>query len=204
MSRPILSIIATHFEESATEEQFHRFIDSVNQPGDFEVLIYHDGPVKKQKLNIPKGIKFTATDKRYNDWGHSLRDMGIREAKGRYLLFTNCDNVIYPILDSFTKAIAIDTAPVYICPIVMVGVVQGEKYGKSQMFRTFKPEDRLLLPGEVEYGLIDCMQFIMKRKLWLRYGGWYNKHKNSDGIMYKQFAKKHTPTYIDTLLGEHW
>lgn len=200
MSRPILSIIATHFEESATEEQFHRFIDSVNQPGDFEVLIYHDGPVKKQKLNIPKGIKFTATDKRYNDWGHSLRDMGIRQAKGKYLLFTNCDNVIYPILDKLTKALAIDNGALYICPIIMVGVVQHN----NQMYRTFKPEDKLLLPGEIKFGLIDCMQVIMKRKLWLKYGGWYNKSKNGDGHMYIEFAEKHTPIYIDQILGEHW
>lgn len=56
----------------------------------------------------------------------------------------------------------------------------------------------------VEHGQIDLMQFVMRRDLWLHYGGWHDRHEEGDGRMYVQLARKHAVTAIPEVLGEHW
>jgi len=41
-------------------------------------------------------IRFSNTQKRFNDYGHTLRDVGIRHSKGNYILVTNADNYYIP------------------------------------------------------------------------------------------------------------
>ena len=48
----------------------------------------HDGP-KIYDVDYP----VIYTEERANVWGHNLRDIGIKMAKGKYNLHTNCDTV---------------------------------------------------------------------------------------------------------------
>ena len=66
--------------------------------------IVHDGPdeemeriFKEYATLWPRHISYEFTDQRHNDWGHTLRDLGIRQATGPYLLITNDDNYYAPI-----------------------------------------------------------------------------------------------------------
>lgn len=65
--------------------------------------VIHDGPSKDfdilaseyEKMCCER-LRFTSSDKRYNDFGHSLRELGLRESKGDYILITNDDNYYIP------------------------------------------------------------------------------------------------------------
>ena len=103
---PKFSIIVPHYDGVISDEKFLEGMRSILQSTykNFEVLVYHDGPTSRpipksfkseyDQHNIDYKIKETKT--RYNDWGHTLRDLGIREAKGDYIVHFNPDNVLFP------------------------------------------------------------------------------------------------------------
>jgi len=55
-----------------------------------------------------KRIRKTHMNRRYNDWGHSLREYGKQMSDSEYLLMTNDDNYYTPNLISEIKKAAID------------------------------------------------------------------------------------------------
>ncbi len=73
----------------------------------FEVLVYHDGPdpethaVAERFVALGDRFRYRETDTRHNDWGHSLRQIGIGEASGEFLLITNGDNYYVPRFAEF-------------------------------------------------------------------------------------------------------
>jgi Glycosyl transferase family 2 len=72
---------------------------------DWDLHMIHDGPDPEmehifetyQELIGEDRFRYTMTGERYNDFGHSLRAIGIDEAKGKYILITNDDNYYMPI-----------------------------------------------------------------------------------------------------------
>ncbi|HSE12604.1 MAG TPA: glycosyltransferase family A protein, partial [Rudaea sp.] len=99
---PRFSIVVPHYDGSIADASLLRGLNSLAAQSlrDFEVLLLHDGPLSRPlpdlaKLNLP-GLRFRATAQRHNDWGHSLRDAGIHEAAGDYVVHFNPDNVLYP------------------------------------------------------------------------------------------------------------
>ena len=79
----------------------HSFLAQTLQS--YKLLIIHDGYDTKMdgilahyKAEHPDKIDYLFTEQRYNDWGHSLRDMGIGLANTEYLLITNDDNYYAP------------------------------------------------------------------------------------------------------------
>jgi hypothetical protein len=181
---------------------------------DFELLAYHDGPLLDSSTPMP--VDFRCTPQCNNDWGHSLRDLGIREARGDYLLFFNSDNILYPnCLEELSKAIdrpprilepktgrVLDTNNILIFALMMRGMV---RFGEQVLTIPDHPEYTLILTGNPPRWLnIDAMQLVMRRDLWLAEGGWYDKTQASDGKMYPQFATKYGYRSVDLILGEHW
>ena len=92
MKQPKFSIIVPHYDGVISDETFIEGMDSIlcSKYKNFEVLVYHDGPTSRPIPQSFKSVydyhkidyKVKETKTRYNDWGHSLRDLGIREAKG--------------------------------------------------------------------------------------------------------------------------
>jgi glycosyltransferase involved in cell wall biosynthesis len=81
------------------------FVQSIiNQSSDnWHLTIYHDGPdenftsIMNDFIKLkPDQISFFCTPKRYNDYGHSLREIGLNHALGDYVLLTNADNYFIP------------------------------------------------------------------------------------------------------------
>lgn len=68
----------------------------------WKLLVIHDGPDKKMNEIVESygtsnpSIEYLETEERYNDWGHSLRDIGIRRADTEFVLLTNDDNYYMP------------------------------------------------------------------------------------------------------------
>ncbi len=212
---PQFSIIIPHYQGIISHKLFCRGIESLyNQTfKDYEIICLHDGPLLDHRLPFP--VKITPTSIRYNDFGHTLRDIGIHKSHGNYLLFFNPDNILYPdaleqidqtarrtsiIFDEMGKCL--DSDSIIIFPILMRGVQIAP--GRMCRFDN-KPELYTIFSGvPVKLYNIDAMQLVMKREMWLEEGGWYDKTHDGDGIMYEKFAAKYGYRTIGPVLGEHW
>ena len=99
---PLIHVIAVCHQRHG---ELKVFLQSwINQSSnDWTMTIIHDGPSRDfekickfyQKIS-PCTINFFATDQRYNDYGHTLRDIGLKFQIGEYALLTNGDNYFVP------------------------------------------------------------------------------------------------------------
>jgi len=212
---PRFSIIAVHYQGVNSHDVFCRGMESLMSQTfkDFEVLTYHDGPLLDPHLPMP--VPIICTERRHNDWGHSLRDQGIRESTGQYIIHFNADNILYPqALEEIAKEIErpprifdtqgqpLDTNDIIIFPVIMMGLLKFRN--KTMQWKKGKPAFYLILTGNPPIVQnIDCMQLVMKRELWLREGGWYDKRELGDGFMYQSFTQKYGYRHVGPILGEH-
>ena len=209
MRSPVFSIIVPHYQGSVSHERFLEGIESLQNQTfqDFEILCYHDGPLLDNTVEFP--IPVICTKKRVNNWGHSLRDRGIWEAKGEYIVHFNPDNLLYSnALAEIKNGIDYDAAPfqtekpnpLIIFPIKMLGMYQKD-------FSVYRVKDEslaLVITGApaVKHN-IDCMQLVMKTSLWRAENGWLDKSEQSDGNMYPIFAAKYGVYNCGNVLGVH-
>lgn len=57
-------------------------------------------------------IRVLYLDKRYNDWGHTPRELGKQQARGRYVIMSGDDNYYVPtFVAEFTKAMLLHMFP---------------------------------------------------------------------------------------------
>ena len=206
------SIVIAHYDGTKTDDELSSILQNIEDQTykDFEVLLYHDGPESRPAVDLTKysyPITYKATDIRYNDWGHSLRDMGIKAARGEYIINMNSDNTMYPqMLQKLYDASLVDEYSnfrkntILIYPILACGKVTN---GLS-MSRISNLNKKVLLTGFPPLlHFIDAMQLVMKKSAWLLEGGWYDKSEKSDGKMYQTFVPKYTATFLNEVLGEH-
>lgn len=213
---PAFSIIVVHYQGAISREVYLRGINSILAQTfkDFEVLVYHDGPLLDAEAPTPVPIRCTPA--RHNDWGHSLRDMGIREATGDYIIHFNADNVLYSnalqvladtvrepnrIFDTNTGR-AMDNAALIVFPILMHDHV---RYMDTIVRLNPNSGAKMIMTGNPPlFGWIDCMQLVMLRRLWLAEGGWSDRSKAGDGVMYQRFTAKYGYRGVGQVLGEHY
>ena len=114
---PKIHVIAVAFEK---HDQLKVFVQSwINQTKDNYILtVIHDGPneefnliMKKYKDECPTRIEYLTTEKRFNDYGHSLRDIALRNILGEYVLLTNADNYFIPKTIEFINEVFIEHQP---------------------------------------------------------------------------------------------
>ena len=114
MTKPLLHIIAVAYKRFG---ELKVFIQSwINQTSKNWVLtVIHDGKdqefdniMKEYSQLNPDQIFFFSTCKRYNDYGHTLRDIGIQKSYGEYILLTNADNYFIPKTVSYVEELLID------------------------------------------------------------------------------------------------
>ena len=96
----ILDIIAVTYKQDHPLKCFVESILSQTNPS-WRLLLVHDGPDMPEFLKKkPKDKRITVmhTPHRYGDYGHSLRDIGLKTIKddSYYTLITNVDNYYTP------------------------------------------------------------------------------------------------------------
>ena len=168
---PLFSVIMPHYQGTVQHAELLRAVGSLRSQTfkDFELLLYHDGPLLDESVPMPTACH--ATETRFNDWGHSLRDLGIRAAKGDYIVHLNADNVLYPnALEEIAKGIArparviheqhgpLDPNDIVVFPIYLRGyqVIRDLKVRNPQC-----PDWSVILPGyPVTREYVDAMQLV--------------------------------------------
>lgn len=131
--------------------------------------IIHDGPDQEMEALLrPYGerhpeISYEFTDRRYEDYGHSLRQIGIDNADTEYLLITNDDNYYVPVfLEFMFNEIREHDLDLILCDMVHSDLSVDEgglKYarGEYSCFRTHPKK------GRVDIGCFIVRTEIAKR-----------------------------------------
>ena len=100
--QPTLHVIAVAHQRYG---ELRVFVQSwLNQSeSNWKLTVLHDGPdarfdaiMAEYQAQAPQQIEARCTDTRHNDYGHSLRDMGLQNIQGDYVLLTNADNYFIP------------------------------------------------------------------------------------------------------------
>ncbi len=122
---PKIHVIAVTYERFG---EMRVFVQSMlNQTfQNWSLTIIHDGPSDSFELimeeylqSTSSKIEYFATDFRYNDYGHSLREIGLKNIKGDYVLLTNADNYFIPkAIEFITSAINQSSADVVLFDMV--------------------------------------------------------------------------------------
>jgi len=100
--RPRLTVVvATYRQELALDCLLRSLVCQTLQ--NFKVLVIHDGPSQNTPDIVnacfrerPEMFEYLATPNRFNDFGHSLRAIGIERASTEFILLTNGDNYYSP------------------------------------------------------------------------------------------------------------
>jgi hypothetical protein len=217
---PQFSILVPHYDGVVSDAQLLRCLNSLAAQSlqDFEVRLYHDGPLSRPLPPLPRcglGLEVVVAARRANDWGHSLRDRGIGEAGGDYIVHLNADNLLYPqALETLARAarLPVEPAPAPEMrdnPEVLVFAIlmRGRRFNGRVGFWRDKGATHtgLIVTGvPPQSGFIDCMQVVARRQVWQALGGWYDRSEASDGLIYERLIAERGARYVPAVLGEHW
>jgi len=201
---------------------------------DFEILLYHDGPRAvpfAEALDLgryPKLSHVESTEVRQGDFGHSLRDLGIARAIGDYVIQLDADCILYDsALDQIARSMEVprkrivieqpsgrfvktldETADGHECDVFIFSIIRiGMECDGLNYWMNAKHDARhgMLMTGRPALPqLLDLMQLAVRRSLWDRYGGWYDKTAGGHGEIYARLIQENWARCIPAILGEHW
>ena len=148
---------------------------------DFELIIIHDGEDGAEQIKTivewfdDSRIIFRSTPNRFDDFGHSLREIGTQIASGEFVGHTNDDNYYAPVY--FEKMVeGLESTPADFAYCDMIHSHQG-----WQLFST-EPRANLLDAG----GWV-CRKSFLPEK-------WGDKSFNGDGVYINQIMERNPRT----------
>lgn len=118
------------------------------------MILLHDGPITsldsqtrvsavqtrrvvEKYIKAGFNIQYIETPQRYNDWGHSLRALGLEKATGEYLQITNADNLVVPtFVEDMLNTVHNGNMDVGICDVLHSYPITGEPF--NVLFSTFQ------------------------------------------------------------------
>lgn len=217
---PKFTIIIPHYDGAVSDAFLLRCFDCLSQQTlqDFEVLLFHDGPLSRPLPELPKvgvSVQLLVAETRANDWGHSLRRKGIEIARGDYIVHLNPDNVLYPralatLVDAMSwplqpspNAHQVENPKILVFAILLRGRMFN---GRGGFWRDKGAHHRATIMTGIPpfLGFIDCMQVVAHRDIWRAVGGWYDLRPESDGLIYEKMIAELGARYVPAILGEHW
>jgi hypothetical protein len=195
--KPKFSIIVVDCDSHTSRESARRGVDSIlaQTCRDFEVIFLHDGlkqlPYESEfDLSAVPKMKTVYTKERFNDWGHSLRNYGLRIADGEYILHFNIDNLLYPTcLEEVNDCLGRDDVRK---ELVIFTIIHH------------KNDERILTGNPVRFRHIDCLQVVASLEAWQSIGFWHRNEYEADGHLYLELSAKYPPYYIDKILAENF
>ena len=194
--RTKFSVIAVDYENHVPRQGMVNGLKSLAEQTfkDFELIICHDGPKQipyEEEINFKElGLSpiIINTAEHMGNWGHSSRDLSMRQANGEYFIQFNIDNKFYP--DAFEK---INNCIEETSSSVVIFTIIHHKEGG----RVFSG-----LPPTVAW--IDCMQLVAHSNIWEEIGYWYDTANASDGNIYSRIGREYPYVHIEECLGENY
>lgn len=194
MSR--FSIIAVDYEHHVNRAGMQTGLQHLSEQTfkDYELIVIHDGPKnipydEEFDFSVFPSVKFLYNPERIGDWGHTGRDLGMRNASGEYFFHFNIDNYLYPnCLERISEEIDQTGSQVVIYSILHYKAAGGNKFTG--------------LPPV--HCMIDAMQLVAHRNVWENVGYWYTREGTSDGIIYERICKEYPWVHIDEILAENY
>lgn len=169
---------------------------------DWEQIVCSDGGKEGHIEHLVNGtlderVRYRFLEEKKNgDFGNGVRQkMMEEEAKGKYLLFLDDDNVIMPeFLMEMTKALEASGADFAVCSIVYV-------YPARWAALERKP---IILSGEpVAGGRTDPLQIVVRKEVMKDVGWDVDGGYNADGAMLDRLGKKYKHVNVSGVLGLH-
>jgi glycosyltransferase involved in cell wall biosynthesis len=179
----VLEIVAVTYNHG---RKLDIFINSVLEQTDpnWKLSVYHDGPANTKTLAIinrlaDERIFFYQTATRANQFGHNLRELGIKQATEKYINQQNADNYLTPkfveLMLAPTKEADLDL--IYCDILHSYPNVNFDGKGPYNVLNSFPCMNR-----------IDIANFIMKTELAQAIGFPWRDYA-ADGIFIDQFMK---------------
>ena len=186
---PKIHVIAVAFEKFG---QLKVFVQSwINQTKDNWILtVIHDGPneefnsiMRGYKDECPTRIEFLTTEQRFNDYGHSLRDIGLKSIKGEYVLLTNADNYFIPKTIYFINEVFIVHRP----EVVIFDMVHSHNMPGGRSLPAYS-----YFETKLERRSIDISSAIVKASL-AEKAGFRDKTHDGDASYFEDIMKLKFP-----------
>ena len=149
---------------------------------DFRLVVIHDGEdvemqalLTRLKATYPERFDFLFTEKRFNDYGHSLRQMAIEQCQSEFILLTNDDNYYAPpFLEHMFNKIDSDGLDVVLCDMIH----NYDIHGKPSYNALITQPKRLF---------VDIGCFIARTKL-AKQVGFRDKTHNGDATYFEDLV----------------
>jgi glycosyltransferase involved in cell wall biosynthesis len=195
--KPTFSIIVVDCDSHTPRESAKRGLDSILSQTfrDFEVIFVHNGlkqtPYEKEfDLSALEKVKTMYIKERFDDWGNTSRNYGMRIADGEYILNFNIDNLLYPTcLEKVNECLEQDNLRK---EIVIFTIIHH------------KNAERILTGNPVLFQHIDCLQLVASTKAWASIGFWHRNEYEADGYLAIELSSKYQPFYIEETLAENF
>lgn len=164
----------------------------------FEIIVVHDGIDNNHQIMMNEFLKddritYRQTENRYNDWGMTLRNVGLDIATGDFILNTNDDNYYTPnCLEEVCKVLNDNTE----CNFIYFDSIDKNfqwQNEQQQPYSLFKPRLARLH--------IDMGQFLVRKDLMENRK--FNSSYTGDGDLVEELKSFINPIYIEKVLFIH-
>lgn len=161
---PIIDVVAVAFERLG---ELKVFVQSwINQTeSNWTLTVLHDGlnvefthVMEEFQKICPGKIMHRCTDERYNDFGHTLRQMGISQSMSDYILLTNADNYFIPrALEFINEKLFEENSDI---DVLLFNMVHSHEWPGQSMLPSYSFFDT-----QLERGKVDVSSAIVKTGL---------------------------------------
>lgn len=165
------------------------FVQSwLNQSRDNWVMtVIHDGPSAEFDEIMcgfqdaaPGRIGYSSTPRRFNDYGHSLREIGLKSVSGDYVLLTNADNYFVPrALEFINQELSRGGNP----DVVMFDMVHSHHHPGGRRVPSYS-----FFKTDYARGSIDMSAAVVRADLAVR-AGFRDKSFAGDATYFEDVAK---------------
>jgi glycosyltransferase involved in cell wall biosynthesis len=174
---PLTIVCVAYRRPQSIQVLLHCFLAQTSQ--NFRLLVIHDGPDAEMSVLLseytsryPDRIEYIFTETRYDDYGHSLRQLGLEQVSTPFVLFTNDDNYYVPVFVQTVLAVAHDKN----ADIVLYDVVHSHENAGD----TIAPPYSVLIT-EPRMNRFDVGAGVFRTEL-ARAVGWRSRGFAADGV----------------------
>jgi len=176
--RGVITIVCVAYRRpAAIQVLIHAFLAQTSQ--DYRLMIIHDGPDERMEAllaeyceRFPERMECLFTEKRHNDFGHSLRQIGLERTTSEFVMFTNDDNYYVPTFVEIVTATLHSTQ----CDVVLFDVLHSHENAGDTVAPAYS-----VLTTEPRMNRFDVGAGVFRTSL-AKSVGWRDRSFAADGV----------------------